>query len=82
MPVSVTWESVPDYPVFCLYNAGKGTEPFEGKVLDIAWSVIAGDPLLTVDSVMVNGNMHYLVTALRKNVAMNKADLKNYFKTS
>lgn len=81
MPVSVTWESVPDYPVFCLYNAGKGTEPFEGKVLDIAWSVIAGDPLLTVDSVMVNGNMHYLVTALRKNVAMNKADLKNYFKS-
>ena len=80
-PVSVTWESVPDYPVFCLYNAGKGTEPFEGKVRDIAWSVIAGDPLLTVDSVMVDGNLHYLVTALRKNAEMNKAELTDYFKT-
>ena len=80
MPVSVTWTSVPDYPVFCLYNAGKGTGPFEGKVSDIAWSVMAGDPLLTVDSVMVNGNLHYLVTALRKNAEMNKADLTGYFK--
>jgi tubulin beta len=80
-PVSVTWESVPDYPVFCLYNAGKGTERFEGNVRDIAWSVIAGDPLLTVDSVMVDGNLHYLVTALRKNAEMNKAELTDYFKT-
>ncbi len=80
-PVSVTWESVPDYPVFCLYNAGKGTERFEGNVRDIAWSVIAGDPLLTVDSVIVDGNLHYLVTALRKNAEMNKAELTDYFKT-
>ncbi len=81
MPVSVTWESVPDYPVFCLYNAGKETGPFEGKVRDIAWSVIAGDPLLTVDSVMVDGNLHYLVTALRKNAELNKMELTDYFKT-
>lgn len=81
MPVTVVWESVPDYPIFCLYNPGKGTGPFEGTVRDIAWSVIAGDPLLTVDSVMVDGNLHYLVTALRKNVEMNKAELTGYFKS-
>ncbi|MBQ9666311.1 MAG: hypothetical protein IJ635_01480 [Bacteroidaceae bacterium] len=81
MPVSVTWTSVPDYPVFCLYNAGHGTERFDGAASDISFSVMAGDPLLTVDTVMVDGNLHYLVTALRKNVEKNKADLKDYFRT-
>ncbi len=81
MPVTVRWSSVPDYPVFCMYNSGKGTGPFSGKVDDIAESVIVGDPLLEVDSVYVDGNLHYMVTALRKNAEMNKADLRNYFES-
>ena len=81
MPVSVEWESVPDYPVFCLYNAGKGTGRFDGKASDISFSVMAGDPLLTVDSVIIDGNLHYMVTALRKYPEKNKADLKAYFQT-
>lgn len=81
IPVSVEWESVPDYPVFCLYNAGKGTGRFDGKASDISFSVMAGDPLLTVDTVIVNGTQHYLVTALRKNPELNKRQLKDYFRS-
>lgn len=80
IPVSVEWESVPPYPVFCLYNAGKGTDRFEGMSDVLSFSVMAGDPLLTVDSVMVRGNMHYLVTALRKETELNKRQLKDYFR--
>lgn len=81
MPVSVVWESVPDYPVFCLYNAGKGTERFDGRMSDIAWTVMVGDPLLSVDTVLINGHINYLVTALRKRPEENKAELKAYFKS-
>ena len=81
MEVVVKWASVPPYPVFCLYNPGHGTGPFEGTVGDISWSVIAGDPLLTVDTVMVLGKVNYLATALRKNVNLNKRQLKDYYRT-
>ncbi|MCR4965127.1 MAG: hypothetical protein K6A41_05680 [Bacteroidales bacterium] len=81
IPVSVKWKSLPDYPVFCMYNPGKGTGPFRGKVSDIAESVMAGDSLLTVDTVLIDGHLHYMVTALRKSPEKNKADLKAYFKT-
>jgi len=79
MPVTVEWASTPPYPVFCMYNPGKGTDRFQGVAGDIAWSVMAGDPLLTVDTVMVGGGKHYLVTALRKDVDLNKKQLKEYF---
>ncbi|MBR1435845.1 MAG: hypothetical protein IJ584_12145 [Bacteroidales bacterium] len=81
MAVSVRWESVPPYPVFSMYNAGRGTEPFDGKAEDIFSSVMAGDPLLEVDTVMVEGRENYLVTALRKNPSLNKEQLKDYFRT-
>lgn len=80
MPVSVTWESLPPYPVFCLYNAGQGTAKFEGKTSGIQKSVVVGDPLLTVDSVQIDGHLHYLVTALRKEADTNKVALKDYFR--
>lgn len=81
MKVVVKWSRVPPYPVFCLYNPGQGTGSFEGTVGDISWSVIAGDPLLTVDTVMVRGKVNYLATALRKNVDLNKRQLKDYYRT-
>lgn len=79
--VSVTWESAPPYPVFCLYNPDGGTSGFKGKVSDISFSVMAGDPLLTVDTVVINGHENYLVTALRKNAEENKSALKPFFRT-
>ncbi|MGM9685289.1 MAG: hypothetical protein ACI3YI_03560 [Bacteroidaceae bacterium] len=79
--VNVVWTSTPDYPVFCLYNPGHGTDQFKGKVSDIAFSVMAGDPLLDLDTLDICGNTHFLVTALRKNEKMNKSDLNSFFKT-
>ena len=38
-PVSVKWAEVPEYPVYCIYNPGKGTDPYNGT----AGSVV--DPL-------------------------------------
>lgn len=81
IPVSVEWDSVPPYPVFCMYNAGKGTDRYEGTSDALSFSVMAGDPLLSVDSVMVRGHVHYLVTALRKEPELNKRQLKDYFRT-
>ncbi len=81
MKAGVRWSRVPPYPVFCMYNPGKGTDPFEGTTGDIAWSVMVGDPLLTLDTVVVNGKVNYLATALRKNVELNKKKLKEYYRT-
>lgn len=79
--VSVTWETTPPYPVFCLYNPNGGTSSFKGKVSDISFSVMAGDPLLVVDTVVINEHENYLVTALRKNAEQNKSALKTFFRT-
>lgn len=76
----VTWEEVPSYPVFCLYNPGRGTAPFSGSVDEICSSVIVGDPLLTVDTVIINGKTNYLVTALRKSKAYNKKSLTDFMR--
>ena len=81
IPVSVEWDSVPPYPVFCLYNPGKGTGRYDGTSDVLSFSVMAGDPLLSVDSVLVSGNVHYMVTALRKEPELNKRQLKDYFRT-
>lgn len=81
VPVSVTWDSVPDYPVFCLYNAGHGTERYEGTSSELSWSVMVGDPLLSIDTLYVDRCLHYIVTALRQHPEQNKRALKTYFKT-
>lgn len=81
IPVTVRWDKTPDYPVFCLYNPESGTGPFKGKAGQVRNSVMVGDPLLEVDSVMVDGNINYLVTALRKDKEYNKPELKDYFRS-
>ncbi len=79
-PVSVKWAKIPEYPVYCIYNPGKGTDPYDGTAGSVVESAIVGDPLLEVDSVMINGRANYLVTALRKSHDMNKIALKDYFR--
>lgn len=79
--VTVRWNTTPDYPVFCLYNPGKGTSPFSGKLNDVSGTVIVGDPMLTVDTLNLNGVDNYLVTAIRKNSEYNRGEIRNYFST-
>lgn len=78
---TVRWNTTPDYPVFCLYNPGKGTAPFSGKTSDLYGTVIVGDPLLTVDTLVLDGVSNYLVTALRNNPDYNRSEILRYFST-
>ena len=64
-PMKVTWGCVPDFPVFCLYNPGHGTEDFEGRVADFVGTVILGDPLLHIDTMNYASVTNYVVTAPR-----------------
>ncbi len=77
--VTVKWNSTPDYPVFCLYNPGNATSSFSGKLTDINGTVIVGDPLLTVDTLSLDGVDNYIVTAARKNSEYNRDELRKYF---
>lgn len=79
--VTVRWNSVPDYPVFCLYNPGQATAPYSGKLTDINGTVIVGDPLLTVDTLNIDGVDNYIVTAVRKDSEYNRGALRKYFST-
>ncbi|MDE6482290.1 MAG: hypothetical protein K2L01_00785, partial [Rikenellaceae bacterium] len=76
---TVRWRRTPDYPVFCLYNPGKGTAPFSGKTSELDGTVIVGDPLLTVDTLTIEGVDNYLVTAVRKNPEYNRGRILSYF---
>lgn len=80
MKCDVVWEDVPSYPVFCLYNPAQGTKPFSGTVDEICSSVIVGDPLLSVDTVMIEGKPNYLVSAFRKSRAYNKEALVKFMR--
>lgn len=81
IPVQVEWGRVPDFPVFCLYNPGKGTEPYSGTLDECAGSVIVGDRLLRVDTVTIGGVINYMVTAPRQLADYNNAQLKQFYKT-
>jgi len=76
---TVEWTETPDYPVFCLYNPGKGTAAFSGKTTDLDHTVIVGDPLLTVDTLVLDGVSNYLVTAVRRNPEYNRGEILKYF---
>ena len=79
-PMKVTWGSVPDFPVFCLYNPGHGTEDFEGRVTDFVGTVILGDPELHIDTLNYAGVTNYVVTAPRRLKEYNNASLKHFLR--
>lgn len=78
--MQVKWGNTPDFPVFCLYDPGHGTEDFEGKVMNFYNTVIIGDRDLHVDTAMAVGVTNYIVSAPRRNANFNNADLKAFFK--
>ncbi len=81
IPAQVTWNEAPDFPVFCLYNPGNGTEDFSGFVLDLWGSVLVGGWLLHVDTLEIAGVRNYVVTAPRTLAEYNIGQLKVFFKT-
>lgn len=81
IPAQVTWKNVPDFPVYCLYNPGNGTEDFSGLIEDLSGSVVVGDRLLHVDTVEIVGVRNYVVTAPRSMAEYNNEQLKAFFRT-
>ena len=81
IPAQVTWKEMPDFPVFCLYNPGNGTEDFSGLVLDLWGAALVGDRLLHVDTLEIAGLRNYVVTAPRTLEEYNIGQLKVFFKT-
>ncbi len=81
IPAQVTWNEAPDFPVFCLYNPGNGTEDFSGLVLDLWGGVLVGDRLLHVDTLEIAGVRNYVVTAPHTLAEYNNEQLKTFFKT-
>lgn len=81
IPIQVEWGRVPDFPVFCLYNPGKGTKPFSGILDQCAGTFIVGDPLLQMDTVEILGVNNYVVTAPKQLADYNNAQLVQFFKT-
>ena len=79
-PTKVTWGSVPEFPVFCLYNPGKGTVDFEGDLSDLLNTVVIGDPGLHVDTVTCAGVTNYVVTVPRRLEEYNQASLKQFLR--
>jgi len=75
----VSWIKAPDFPVFCLYNPGHGTEPYCGKVNDFLYTAVLGDRKLNIDTVNVCGVDNYVVTAPRVNAEYNRTEMKKFF---
>ena len=75
----VSWSKAPDFPVFCLYNPGHGTESYTGKVKDFLYTALLGDRMLCVDTVNVNGVNNYVVTAPRVNATYNRTEMRQFF---
>ena len=79
-PMQVRWGNKPDFPVFCLYNAGKGLEDYEGETAGFVNTVIVGDRGLHIDTVIYSRVTNYVVTAPRQLAEYNDASLKDFLR--
>ena len=79
-PMQVRWGNKPDFPVFCLYNAGKGLEDYEGETAGFVNTVIVGDRGLHIDTVIYLRVTNYVVTAPRQLAEYNDASLKDFLR--
>lgn len=75
----VKWGVKPDFPVFCMYNPGGGTDPVSGNAADFYSTLIVGDRNLNIDTVEVRGVRNFVVTAPRNNASYNRKAIAEYF---
>ena len=80
LPVQVSWDEIPPFPTFCLYNQGQGFRTARAPSSAFQSTILVGDRHLHVDTVHVAGQTQFIVTAPRKLTEYNQAMTTSFFK--